>query len=187
MEVDVFKDDQHQLKPVVFTVTDQPMVFIAPGSVWPTKKWTLNGFTELASELKRKHFLVILIGSPQESELCQKIADNVSGTVNLAGKTSLFESAWLLQRGQLLIANDSGASHLAAVVGLPTIAIFGPTTSQFGYRPWQNKAMVVEADLACRPCGVHGGEFCPIGTHDCMQIITAQDVLLAVKELIEGV
>jgi heptosyltransferase-2 len=158
-------------------------VFISPGSVWNTKKWTKEGFRELAQKISQSK-PVILIGSPDERELCTEISQGLENVTNLAGQTSLFELLVLLTYGSVLISNDSGSMHLASVAETPTVAVFGPTVLELGYQPWNNLSLVVEnKTLDCRPCGKHGHDKCPIGTHECMKSISADQVLQAIRDL----
>jgi len=162
-------------------------IFIAPGSVWPTKRWTPRGFEGLARMLVARGFKVELVGSPAEKPLCDAIAEKIPQVVNQAGKTSLGGLVELFSRGLALVTNDSGAMHAAAVAGLPTVAIFGPTVLALGFRPWQAQSLVVQKELPCRPCGKHGAKVCPIGTHECMETISADEVLAAVEKLTAGI
>lgn len=159
-------------------------VFVAPGSVWPTKRWTQEGYEALAKLLVERDYTVELVGSPAEKVLCDAISAKVPAVINRAGKTSLADLVDLFAQGGVLVCNDSGAMHAAAVVGLPTVAIFGPTVLAQGFRPWQNRAVVVQRPLECRPCGKHGGEECPLGTHECMKAISPGEVLAAVERCI---
>ena len=152
-------------------------ICLAPGSVWSTKQWGEEKFSQLASDIFKSGRQVILVGSPSESELCQKIQTQVPEALNLAGKTSLIELAEVIAASDYLVSNDSGAMHIAAMTGTPSVSIFGPTVLQFGYQPWNEKAVIVENKvLACRPCSSHGGKICPIGTHECMTSISVHDV-----------
>lgn len=156
-------------------------IFISPGSVWNTKRWTADGFTKLAQNVGEQ---VVFIGSPDERELCTQISNQVPGSLNLAGQTSLFELLVLMTTGRVLVSNDSGAMHMGSVAELPTVAVFGPTVLSLGYEPWQKKSIVVEnKELKCRPCGKHGHQKCPIGTHECMKSISSQIVLESVRRL----
>ncbi|MCM2281143.1 MAG: glycosyltransferase family 9 protein, partial [Bdellovibrionaceae bacterium] len=159
------------------------VVFLAPGSVWPTKMWTREGYTSSARELLKMGFRVVVMGAPAERELCEGIAAE-SGADSLAGRTSLSESAEILALADVLICNDSGAMHMAAACGVPSVAVFGPTTLELGYRPWQNAARVVQKSMTCRPCGKHGANACPLGTHECMRSISSSDVLQNVGDLL---
>jgi heptosyltransferase-2 len=160
-------------------------VFLAPGSVWRTKQWTIEGYVAVAKNLLGRGFKVVLFGAPEEVELCQKIVSEAPGAVSIAGKTRLWESAEIYALADAVVCNDSGAMHLAAAAGVPTVAVFGPTVLRFGYRPWQNAARVVEDnDLKCRPCGRHGNHVCPIGTHECMKRVSSQQVLNSLNEVL---
>lgn len=165
---------------------DSRRVFLAPGSVWATKRWTVDGYATLARALLADGYQVELVGSGGERELCDGIAAQVPDLKNHAGKTSLSELVALFRTGAVLVCNDSGAMHAAAVAGLPTVAIFGPTVLAQGFRPWQNRALVVQRELGCRPCGKHGAKQCPIGTHECMKAITADDVRRAFDRLLSN-
>lgn len=163
---------------------DPGTVFLAPGSVWNTKKWTESGFSDLAKKLLHEGASVTLIGSPQEREICDRIAQSLPQARVLAGELSLYQTLLALSRGKALICNDSGAMHMAAAVDLPTVSIFGPTTLTIGYRPWNDQSIVVQKPLSCRPCGLHGAKKCPIQTHECMKMISAIDVFKAFHELL---
>lgn len=162
---------------------DGRTVFLAPGSVWATKRWTQSGYEGLAKLLTARGARVVLVGSKDEAPLCTAIAERVQGVENRAGTTSLNELVELLATGVALVCNDSGAMHAAAACGLPTVAIFGPTTLDLGFRPWNTRSVVVQRDLGCRPCGKHGAKKCPIGTHECMTQISAEDVYSALGQL----
>jgi len=161
----------------------QNKIFIAPGSVWPTKMWTKEGFRDLAKSLKAKGNKVIFVGSPGERDLCEEIA-LAAGADSIAGKTTISELIQNFSTGKVLISNDSGAMHSASVADLPTVAIFGPTVLEFGFRPWNEKTVVVQLDLKCRPCAIHGGQKCPLGTHACMRDLPFSQVEAAVSKLI---
>src|SRR4029077_20258464 len=81
----------------------------------------------------------------------------------------------------LLVANDSAPMHIACARGVPVVAVFCATTPALGYGPWGPRSVVVEADLACRPCGRHGGRSCPRGTEDCMRLVAPDTVLAAAR------
>lgn len=166
------------------------VIFLAPGSTWNTKRWTARGYEELSRLLLAKDFEIELVGSPAERALCEQIEAEVRNLNpkarihNLAGRTSMADLVDIFRYGKALVTNDSGAMHAAAAADLPTVAVFGPTTLNLGFRPWQNRAIVVQKDLDCRPCGKHGHDRCPLGHHHCMEKIEAARVLRAVEKLI---
>lgn len=158
-------------------------VFIAPGSVWPTKRWQPAGYREVAIQLIKSGFNIVFVGSAEERELCEFLQKEIPESTEIAGRTTILELVLHFQKGQFLICNDSGAMHVASLVNLPTISIFGPTVLKQGYEPWQDHSLVVQKELSCRPCGKHGHINCPIGTHECMKAITANEVLAKISEL----
>ncbi len=168
------------------------VIFMAPGSVWATKRWTPRGYTELACLLLARGYEIELVGSKGEKALCEEIEravlqDNPGAKIKTtSGKTSLSDLVEVFRTGIALITNDSGAMHAAAAAGLPTVAIFGPTTLDLGFRPWQNQARVVQLDMDCRPCGKHGHDKCPLGHHHCMEKISATKVLAVVLAMAPG-
>ncbi|HID95817.1 MAG TPA: lipopolysaccharide heptosyltransferase II [Candidatus Latescibacteria bacterium] len=155
------------------------IVAIAPGSVWPTKRWLPERFAELADRLIGEQGVkVLLIGGGSDIELCSSIAAMMRfGAVLTAGKMSLRQSAALLSRSSLLLCNDSAPMHLAVAVRTPVVAIFGPTSPSFGFAPYDSNSLVIQSDLECRPCGIHGGKRCPKGHFECMKRIHPEQVL----------
>ena len=170
----------------------QKAVVLSPGSVWATKKWTEEGFIEAARQFLSQGKIVYLLGSSDEREICERVrVQAMSGSMappdriaNLAGLKSLWESAQIMAASELVVTNDSGAMHMAACAGTPSVSVFGPTVLEQGYRPWQTSARVVHSVLSCRPCGKHGSQKCPIGTHECMKLVGADSVVAASHELI---
>ena len=158
----------------------KPIAILAPGSVWATKMWTLDGYTKVARDLIKQGWYVIVLGAKVERETCRELTRRSPGAITIAGETNLYESTEFIAIADLVVCNDSGAMHMAAAAATPSVAIFGPTVLSFGYRPWQEQARVVEVDLRCRPCGKHGSQTCPLGTHACMRKITPEKVLEAV-------
>ncbi|NQY99223.1 MAG: glycosyltransferase family 9 protein [Bdellovibrionales bacterium] len=169
-------------------------ILVAPGSVWATKKWTETGFAEVVAGIADRGDRVVLIGSPAEIEVCDRVVSEALSLlgkgvakdmiVSRAGQDSLLQSLQLMANSNLLLSNDSGAMHLAAISGLPTVSVFGPTVLSFGYRPWNQQSIVVQKGLECRPCGKHGHKVCPIATHECMKSIKSSMVTKAAQQLL---
>lgn len=174
-----------------FTVTSHPRfeiyrgaVALAPGSQWATKRWTKEGFVHTAKAMEAQGRRIIIVGTKEEHSLGEEISSHLNDAVNFCGHTNIGELAQLLSVCRVLICNDSGAMHVAASVGTPVVAIFGPTVPSQGYAPWSDRAKILEENMPCRPCGAHGHDQCPIGTHDCMKKVTAQKVFDAAQEFL---
>lgn len=162
--------------------TDEPLIGLAPGSVWATKRWP--AYAELATALADRARLVVL-GSSADAELARNIAAAAPGRViDATGRLSLLGSAELIRRCAVLVTNDSAPQHLASAVNTPTVTIFGPTVPAFGFGPLSEPAATVGIDaLPCRPCDKHGPVSCPLGHWKCMRDVTVLNVMRAVDTL----
>lgn len=168
--------------------TADRLMAIAPGSVWSTKRWLPERFTEVARFLlQRPGTKVVLMGGETDRALCQAIAEALpeEGLTVAAGQMSLRQSAALLEKCALLLSNDSAPVHLAVAMKTPTVVIFGPTIPAFGFAPWGTDHAVVQRELECRPCGIHGGKKCPRGHFRCMKEISAKNVVERIWEILE--
>jgi heptosyltransferase-2 len=164
-------------------------VALAPGSVWNTKCWPEARFSALAGMLRHEGYEVVLVGGESDAMLCERIAGaSAPGGVrllNACGKLTLLQSAALIERCTVLVSNDSAPMHLGVAVRTPVVAIFGPTVPAFGFGPAGEHDRVVEIrNLSCRPCAIHGGPACPVGTFDCMNDISAGAVRDEIHALI---
>jgi lipopolysaccharide heptosyltransferase II len=162
------------------------VALLFPGARWPNKRWTAAGFAAVAARLRADHGLEpVLGGDAADQDQISRVRElTPGGAVVLAGRTGLRQLAALLRVARVVVANDSGPAHLAAAVGTPVVALFGPTVPAFGFTPRGPLVRVVSRDLTCRPCTVHGGTRCPRGERRCLDGIGAGEVLAAVDELL---
>jgi heptosyltransferase-2 len=165
------------------------MVVVAPGSVWNTKRWPVDRFQTLCRMLIADGLSVALVGGPQDAELSNRLSDGLEKerVLNSVGQLSLLQSAELIRRCRVAVSNDSAPMHLAVGVGTPVVAIFGATVPAFGFAPTgpRDRIMGVEG-LSCRPCGIHGGDVCPIGSFVCMNGISPDEVHRAVRSILDS-
>jgi heptosyltransferase-2 len=162
-------------------------VALAPGAKWPMKRWGEKKYLELSRRLvENHHFRVVLLGDENDRSLSTRIETELGKRcVNVAGRTSVLESAAYIKRCEVFVGNDSGLMHLAEAVDCPVVAVFGPTVEAFGYFPALPSSKVIELDLECRPCSRNGGRDCPIGTHECMAGIEVDSVESAAVNLLK--
>lgn len=178
----------------------QPTVAIFPGSVWNTKRWPTNKYAELVENLVMKNYKIKLMGGPGESKYGDEIMDWILRSKKLSieqitdlienciEKLSILGSFQALYDIDLVVANDSASAHLAALINKPIVVFFGPTVLEFGYRPWSDHVYVFQTEnLKCRPCGSHGHNKCPIGTHECMEKINVQGVVKTISMILTRV
>lgn len=164
---------------------DPPLLAVAPGARWPTKRWPVERFAAVAQDLaQEKSAAVVVLGGADEAELASALCDNLNvPVINVAGGLSLMHSAAMLSRCRLLISNDSGLMHMATGLRVPVVAIFGPTVREFGFYPFKARAEVVSEPLPCRPCSTKGSMRCPRSHHACMQDVSSARVLAAARNL----
>jgi ADP-heptose:LPS heptosyltransferase len=103
-----------------------PYALLAPGASpgRPRKRWPVRGFADLARALEEMGVTPVVIGGPQEADLGAAIAEAAPTTVIAAGRTKLVDLAALGSRAALLVGNDTGPVHLAALAGAPTLILF---------------------------------------------------------------
>ena len=160
------------------------LIGLNTGGTWKTKRWTVEGFAQLADELQSiDHCQVVFLGGPGDLPRVKSIIGLMKTTpLMTTGQTSLTELMALLEKCSLVISNDSGPVHIAAAVGTPTITIFGPS-DEIKYRPYGKNNLVVKSNLACRPCGKHE---CPLKHHKCMVDIKTEKILQKAQLLLEA-
>ncbi len=155
----------------------RPVVALAPGAVGPAKRWTSTGYAALARALLADGLAVWVLGGPSEKSLAAEIVGD-SAARDLTGN-DLRDATIALASASVAVSNDSGLMHVAAALGTPTIAIFGPT-SPWHWAPLNPLAatVVTKSKLACQPCH---RPVCRLGHHRCMQEISAEEVIAAAR------
>lgn len=153
---------------------------VHPGAAWATKRWPAERYAALCDALRAEGVTPVLVGGPGDAALAAGIAAG-GRAVDLTGHTDLSGLKALMGRFSLFVTNDSGPMHLAAAAGVPVVAVFGATTRELGFFPYGPGHRVLEAELACRPCGLHGGRECPEGHFLCMKLVTVPQVLEACR------
>ncbi len=165
-----------------------PLVLVAPGSVWGTKRWLAERFGELINRLHDEHAArVILAGASQDREQAELVLKHVTAPcLDLVGRTDLRYLAALVRKADMVVSGDSAPMHIAWAFDKPTVAIFGATTPELGFAPLSSRCIVVQVPgLECRPCSAHGPQSCPLGHFRCMKEITVQMVLEACAEALK--
>jgi heptosyltransferase-2 len=152
--------------------TKRPLVTIAPGAAHATKRWPAQHWIKLVRQIANTGADVVALGGPEDSAVGAEIAAR-GGThvASAAGELTLQETGAVLKRAAALICGDTGVMHMATGVGIPVVALFGPTVRQFGFFPYNAHASVVERNLECRPCSSHGSDAWPLQHHLCMREI----------------
>ncbi|MBI4689978.1 MAG: glycosyltransferase family 9 protein [Nitrospirae bacterium] len=151
---------------------------IVPGARWQTKRWPPERFGELASRLRMK-FLVI--GGRSDMDISSKVVDNSMGNaISITGKTNIKELIEIMRRAKFVVSNDSGPMHIAAAIGVPVFAIFGPT-NPLRTGPYGKGHVIIRKTLKCSPCY---RKRC--SDMKCMDAITAGEVIDNIEQRICG-
>lgn len=155
----------------------------AGASYGSAKCWPPARFAEVANRLQAQSGAdVILFGTRAEAAVSSAIAAGMHrAPIDLTGKTAINDLPALLSQCYLFVGNDSGAMHVAAAVGLPVVAIFGPT-DPFGTAPVTPRCSVVQEKPYCSPCFLRR---CPTD-HRCMTRVTPDAVEAAARQWISS-
>jgi heptosyltransferase-3 len=167
---------------VATLVPEKNFILMQPGSRWRFKCWTAEKNAELIDRLAGEfHVVVTSAPSAEEVEFNRQIFARMRArATNLAG-LPIKELGALTARARLFIGVDSMPMHLAAAMGTPTVALFGPT-GENEWRPWSVPARVVTSRHTCRPCGQDG---CGGGKiSECLTSLPVDQVHAAVRELL---
>jgi heptosyltransferase-2 len=143
----------------------EPLAAICLGSEWETKIWPDTHMTQLVRTLRERGFRPVLLGGPRERASAQAVGA-AGGCIDTTGNP-IGEALAILSFCALAVGGDTGLVHAARALGIPTVALFGPTTPlvhDFGPRE-----QAVSLNLSCSPCSVHGSRRCPLGHHRCLR------------------
>lgn len=136
----------------------------------------------LTSLIKNRH--AVLLGGKEDFQRAEAIRQN-ENHINLCGKLTLHESAWMIKHAQKVITPDTGLMHIAAAFGKEIISLWGNTVPGFGMTPYfgnkESKSKIFEVALPCRPCSKIGFEQCPKKHFDCMNRLDAAAIRKAIE------
>jgi lipopolysaccharide heptosyltransferase I len=127
---------------------DEPYAVLLPGANWPTKRWPVENYQALVDPIRQRFGLRCIVAGGRDTI---DLAKAIPSALNLAGKTNLPQLVALLERSNLVIANDSGPMHIAAALGKPLVTLFGPT-NPIRTGPYNRPESVVRVDIPCSPC-----------------------------------
>jgi len=158
---------------------------LVPGAKHATKRWIKDGFVEVGKRLWQEDQIgIVVLGSDEEKALVQEVVGGIGDGAKQACGLGLRQMASVLAACKAVVTNDSGPMHLATAVGTPVMALFGPTVEAFGFFPLGDKNVVLQRDLSCRPCSLHGTGECPEGHFKCMREIAPEEVIRAVRSVL---
>lgn len=158
-----------------------PLIVMHPGTRWPTKHWLPESFAALADALiHERQARVVFTGSPADRPLIARIRSGMSMSADdLSGRTVLKSLARLFYQADAAVTTDTGPMHLAAAVGTPVAAVFGPT-APWRTGPFGPQHRVIRTNVSCSPCFMR---HCP--DPKCLTGLGVTEVLAAVGEILD--
>ncbi len=163
----------------------EKLVILNPAGFWVTRNWPLQSYVELAElwqDLEPVRFL--LAGTNRIADRTRYLSGRLAGcAIDLTGKTSLAEALGVVQLSSVVISEDSGLLHMAWVSGVPTVALFGSTRSDWTRPLGSHSRYVGSEDL---PCGACMASTCRFGDVRCLTRHSAREVLRLAQEAERG-
>jgi len=164
---------------------------IAPFAAHKSKQWGLDKIETLIEQINKQYKVQFYLFGGGKSEVNQlnKLADKYKNTTNLAGSFKLEQELHLLKNLDVLLAMDSGNMHIATLLGVPVISIWGGTHPAVGfsalYQPEENSIQIATDELPCRPCSVFGTNVCKLKETPfaCMTLIAPNLVIQRLQDL----
>jgi heptosyltransferase-1 len=163
------------------TSIENKYVVLAVGANWPNKRWPTKYFAQLVDWLYNKNIIPVIIGGGTTDE---RLADEIEAAaeippINLVGKTTLRQLAYITKKSKAMFGGDTGPVHLAAGLGVPTVMVMGPTDANRN-GPYGQAENVIEVNYSCKHCWKRQ---CRLG-RDCLAKIEVHTVCDALQKLL---
>ncbi len=156
-----------------------PYVVVHPGATVTARAWSPEKNRALVAALAARGERVVVTGGAGERALCAYVAGDAA--CDLAGTTRFDELARVIAGAEAIVVGNTGAAHVAAAVGTPTVSLFPPTIPAARFRPWRVEHVLLgDQEIACRGCRAR---ICPRGDHACLNVVGVDDVLAALARL----
>jgi ADP-heptose:LPS heptosyltransferase len=163
-------------------VLHRPFVVLFPGASIPERCWGAERFRAVVEALAKEGIESVIVGGREDAADAAKIVTGTSA-LNLVGRTSLTETAAVIDKCAVLVSGDSGILHIGVGLGLPTVSLFGPGIVK-KWAPRGDNHIVLNKNLPCSPCTRFGyTPKCPEGAR-CLREITVEEVTVAVMTLL---
>lgn len=194
-KIEYYKEMLYQAKNESITC-----IAIFPGALHKTKQYPPDKYADLIKMLPAGRYRFFILGSKPEVSLGEDIKtafmkddknpEDISAggseksanhILNWCGEFNIAELITIMKRFDIIITNDSGPMHIAAALQMNQIAIFGSTSPKLGFKPHNENAVVIENDLSCRPCTLHGREECPLRHFRCMNGVHPRKIAEAIE------
>lgn len=167
-------EDAQKFLTALFPQNKKKIIAIHPFATHSAKSFPLSRWQEIGTLLSDDYAL-LWIGKGE-------LPENVYGK-SLVNKTSLRQLCGILSQCDLLLTGDSGPMHLANAVDTPLLAVFGPTTKEWGFFPVGENIRILQKEMPCRPCSLHGKSSCTRG-ESCLKRISNAELLENIRSML---
>jgi lipopolysaccharide heptosyltransferase II len=167
--------------------TPAKIIGIHAGGKQNTKRWQPEKFAAIAEYYAGRGTKVILFGDKKDKQINVEILSKVKNKHNvtdLAGKTSPKEMFTKIKECSVLVTNDSAPFHIATAVKTPAVAVFCATTPKFGFAVRAKNNRIINIELPCKPCSLHGGRKCWKKTFECAERVRSSEVIEAIGQIL---
>ncbi|MDP7037242.1 MAG: glycosyltransferase family 9 protein, partial [Candidatus Marinimicrobia bacterium] len=155
-----------------------------PGAGWRNKTWKTEKYLELFKYFMENNFEIILLGSKKDV-ICNDCESENNSLINMAGKTEFRQSLAIISQAQLVIGSDTGFVHAAEALGIPTVMLLGPTSTETGAGVTKTMSKNIQlSHIWCRPCSQNGSRPCYRNERYCMNGIQPDSIINQIEEMI---
>lgn len=158
---------------------------VGPGSKMPAKRWPEERFAELGRHLlaENKRLEIVILGGMEDAEIGQRLSRELGQRAhNLAGQLTIYGSASVLRHCLGYVGNDTGTMHLAAMVGVPCVALFSARDYPGCWEPYGTNHTILRHETECAGCML---QVCEEQQNECLRRITVDEMLAAVRTLLK--
>jgi len=158
----------------------EPYVVVHPGATVPARAWAPARNRALVAALRARGTRVVVTGGADERDLCAYVAGD--DAEDRSGRTTFAQLAGTIAAARAIVVGNTGAAHVAAAVGTPTVSLFPPTIPASRFRPWRvPHELLGDQSVPCAGCRA---KVCPLPVQICLDVVTVGDVLFALDELL---
>ena len=170
-----------------FTNENQAKIGISPFAQHDPKVFPLEKMEHVIEKLSNAgHQLFIFGGGEEEKIIAEEWAKRIPNATSLIGKISLKEELALISNLNLMLSMDSAGMHIASLMGVEVVSIWGATHPYAGFLGYgQKEEDCIQIDLYCRPCSVYGNKPCYRGDHACMHNMHSDIIIARIKEILD--
>ena len=168
-------------------IKKKTIIGLFPGAAHKTKQYPWQKWVNFINSVPDNwNCQFLILGSNDDKFVATKIKRKTNNTLDMTGAVDLRELVFLIDQLDGVISNDSGPMHIAAALKKPQIALYGATDTSLGFKPLNEKAIVIESNIPCQPCSLHGSNYCPKRHFYCMNSISFRIIKESFQDLLEN-